>query len=262
MAINQRPARGRGHPPRARRTSRQGRLTLEQGASTRPCRGIRQGGGACGPPYGAVLQYAISTGAAFPTSKWTTWHDLPLQLQDRDQAAGALVVMSQSRRRWTRSWRCGARPAGCREHLAICNTQGFDDPRRSTPSIYTHAGPGIAVSSTKAFLAQITTCSSRALPHRAVDLSPTRPPRVTASTPVSARQGPRRFLTGLGRFTTVCVCVCTHTQWMCGQHTLRVPVPWAGTHPVAVGALKLEELPPRRGGLRGGRAQGREPSPS
>jgi glucosamine--fructose-6-phosphate aminotransferase (isomerizing) len=40
--------------------------------------------------------------------------------------------------------------------LAICNTYGSTIPRESDAVLYTHAGPEIAVASTKAFLAQIT----------------------------------------------------------------------------------------------------------
>ncbi|CAG7844156.1 Glutamine--fructose-6-phosphate aminotransferase [isomerizing] [Pseudoclavibacter triregionum] len=40
--------------------------------------------------------------------------------------------------------------------LSICNTQGATIPRESDAVIYTHAGPEVAVASTKAFLAQIT----------------------------------------------------------------------------------------------------------
>ena len=42
--------------------------------------------------------------------------------------------------------------------VAICNTQGSTIPRESDAALYTHAGPEIAVASTKAFLAQITAC--------------------------------------------------------------------------------------------------------
>ncbi len=38
--------------------------------------------------------------------------------------------------------------------LAICNTQGATIPRESTATVYTHAGPEVAVASTKAFLSQ------------------------------------------------------------------------------------------------------------
>lgn len=48
-----------------------------------------------------------------------------------------------------------AREQGSRV-LAICNTQGSSIPRESDAVLYTHAGPEIAVASTKAFLAQIT----------------------------------------------------------------------------------------------------------
>ncbi|MBA3719436.1 MAG: glutamine--fructose-6-phosphate transaminase (isomerizing), partial [Nocardioidaceae bacterium] len=42
--------------------------------------------------------------------------------------------------------------------LAICNTNGATIPRESDAVIYTHAGPEIAVASTKCFLAQIVAC--------------------------------------------------------------------------------------------------------
>jgi glucosamine--fructose-6-phosphate aminotransferase (isomerizing) len=40
--------------------------------------------------------------------------------------------------------------------ISICNTQGATIPRESDAVIYTHAGPEVAVASTKAFVAQIT----------------------------------------------------------------------------------------------------------
>jgi glucosamine--fructose-6-phosphate aminotransferase (isomerizing) len=42
--------------------------------------------------------------------------------------------------------------------LSICNTHGSTIPRESDAILYTHAGPEIAVASTKAFLGQITAC--------------------------------------------------------------------------------------------------------
>ncbi len=50
-----------------------------------------------------------------------------------------------------------AREQGARV-VAICNTHGSTIPRESDAVLYTHAGPEIAVASTKAFLAQITAC--------------------------------------------------------------------------------------------------------
>jgi glucosamine--fructose-6-phosphate aminotransferase (isomerizing) len=50
-----------------------------------------------------------------------------------------------------------AREQGSRV-IAICNTHGSTIPRESDAALYTHAGPEIAVASTKAFLAQITAC--------------------------------------------------------------------------------------------------------
>jgi len=42
--------------------------------------------------------------------------------------------------------------------LAICNTNGSTIPRESDAVIYTHAGPEIAVASTKGFLSQVVAC--------------------------------------------------------------------------------------------------------
>jgi glucosamine--fructose-6-phosphate aminotransferase (isomerizing) len=42
--------------------------------------------------------------------------------------------------------------------IAICNTTGSTIPRESDAALYTHAGPEVAVASTKAFLAQIAAC--------------------------------------------------------------------------------------------------------
>ncbi len=48
-----------------------------------------------------------------------------------------------------------AREQGART-LSICNTQGSTIPRESDAVLYTHAGPEVAVASTKAFVAQVT----------------------------------------------------------------------------------------------------------
>ena len=47
--------------------------------------------------------------------------------------------------------------------LSICNTQGATIPRESDAIVYTHAGPEVAVASTKAFVAQITALNLLAL---------------------------------------------------------------------------------------------------
>ncbi|NYE21288.1 glutamine--fructose-6-phosphate transaminase (isomerizing) [Microbacterium immunditiarum] len=59
--------------------------------------------------------------------------------------------------------------------LSICNTQGATIPRESDAIVYTHAGPEVAVASTKAFVAQITALYLLALHIGAVrgELSPT-----------------------------------------------------------------------------------------
>ena len=48
-----------------------------------------------------------------------------------------------------------ARERGART-VSICNTQGATIPRESDAVLYTHAGPEVAVASTKAFVAQVT----------------------------------------------------------------------------------------------------------
>src|SRR5690606_26558567 len=50
-----------------------------------------------------------------------------------------------------------AREQGSRV-LAICNTNGATIPRESDAVVYTHAGPEVAVASTKSFLTQIVAC--------------------------------------------------------------------------------------------------------
>ncbi|CAM5302348.1 glutamine--fructose-6-phosphate transaminase (isomerizing) [Streptomyces griseus] len=45
--------------------------------------------------------------------------------------------------------------------LAICNTNGSTIPRESDAVLYTHAGPEVAVASTKAFLTQLVACYLR-----------------------------------------------------------------------------------------------------
>ncbi len=42
--------------------------------------------------------------------------------------------------------------------LAVCNVKGSSIPRESDAVVYTHAGPEIAVASTKAFLTQLVSC--------------------------------------------------------------------------------------------------------
>ncbi|MFH8345984.1 glutamine--fructose-6-phosphate transaminase (isomerizing) [Streptomyces sp. NPDC018045] len=47
--------------------------------------------------------------------------------------------------------------------LAVCNTNGATIPRESDAVLYTHAGPEVAVASTKAFLTQLVACYLLAL---------------------------------------------------------------------------------------------------
>ena len=121
--------------------------------------------------------------------------------------------------------------------LAICNTQGASIPRESDAVLYTHAGPEVAVASTKAFVAQITAAyilglylaqlkgavfrdeihqtldSLKAMPQKIQWVLDTQPPRVTKAAEQLADANSFLFL---------------------GRHVV---------YPVALeGALKLKEI--------------------
>ena len=92
--------------------------------------------------------------------------------------------------------------------LAICNTNGSTIPRESDAVLYTHAGPEVAVASTKAFLTQLVACylvalylaqvrgtkwgdEIRAVVARAVRRSPAQVEQVLETDGAGARAGPR-----------------------------------------------------------------------
>jgi glucosamine 6-phosphate synthetase-like amidotransferase/phosphosugar isomerase protein len=54
-----------------------------------------------------------------------------------------------------------ARPRAARRVLGICNVNGSSIPRECDAVLYTHAGPEIAVASTKAFLTQLLAWGGR-----------------------------------------------------------------------------------------------------
>ena len=111
---------------------------------------------ACG-----TAAYAAQTGA-YAIEQWTRVPvsvELAHEFRYRDPVIGddtLVVSISQSGEtmdtlmavKYARE--CGAKT------LSICNTQGATIPRESDAVIYTHAGPEVAVASTKAFVAQIT----------------------------------------------------------------------------------------------------------
>ena len=75
---------------------------------------------------------------------------------------------SRSRARpWTPSWRFATRASRAPAFLTICNTNGATMPRESDAVLYTHAGPEIAVASTKAFSPRSSrSTSSRSISRR------------------------------------------------------------------------------------------------
>ena len=120
--------------------------------------------------------------------------------------------------------------------ISICNTQGATIPRESNAVVYTHAGPEVAVASTKAFVAQIAALYLFALHLARV--------RGTLSHDELAEQTaellaiPEKIQTTLGQAETVSQLA----KWMSDTRAVL----FLGRHvgfPIALeGALKLKEL--------------------
>ncbi len=113
---------------------------------------------ACGTAAyaGQVAKYAIEHWTRIPVEV-----ELAHEFRYRDPVVGPrTLVVSISQSGETMDTLMAVRYA--REQgatvVAICNTHGSSIPRESDGVLYTHAGPEIAVASTKAFLAQITAC--------------------------------------------------------------------------------------------------------
>ena len=113
---------------------------------------------ACGTAAyaGMVAKYAIEHWCRIPCEV-----ELAHEFRYRDPVVNArtlVVAISQSGETMDTIMAVRhAREQGARV-IAICNTHGSTIPRESDAALYTHAGPEIAVASTKAFLAQITAC--------------------------------------------------------------------------------------------------------
>ncbi|UWF77912.1 MULTISPECIES: glutamine--fructose-6-phosphate transaminase (isomerizing) [Microbacterium] len=111
---------------------------------------------ACGTASYAALvgKYAIEQWARVPVDV-----ELAHEFRYRDPVIGGdtlVVSISQSGETMDTLMAVKyARERGART-LSICNTQGATIPRESDAVVYTHAGPEVAVASTKAFSAQIT----------------------------------------------------------------------------------------------------------
>jgi glucosamine--fructose-6-phosphate aminotransferase (isomerizing) len=114
--------------------------------------------GACGTASyaGMVAKYAIERWTRIPCEV-----ELAHEFRYRDPVVdGNTLVVSISQSGETMDTLMAVKHAhdlGART-LSICNTHGATIPRESDAVLYTHAGPEIAVASTKAFLAQITAC--------------------------------------------------------------------------------------------------------
>jgi len=113
---------------------------------------------ACGTAYhaGLVAKYAIEHWTRVPCEV-----ELASEFRYRDPVVGRqtlVVAISQSGETMDTLMALRyAREQGARV-LAICNTNGATIPRESDAVLYTHAGPEVAVASTKAHLTQLIAC--------------------------------------------------------------------------------------------------------
>ncbi len=113
---------------------------------------------ACGTAFhaGLVAKYAIEHWTRIPCEV-----ELASEFRYRDPVVGRgtlVVAISQSGETMdTLMALRHAREQGARV-LAISNTNGSTIPRESDAVLYTHAGPEVAVASTKAFLTQLVAC--------------------------------------------------------------------------------------------------------
>ncbi|BDV29798.1 glutamine--fructose-6-phosphate transaminase (isomerizing) [Microbacterium terricola] len=111
---------------------------------------------ACGTAAyaGMVGKYALEQWTRLPVDV-----ELAHEFRYRDPVIGAstlVVSISQSGETMDTLMAVKyAREQGAKT-VSICNTQGATIPRESDAIVYTHAGPEVAVASTKAFVAQIT----------------------------------------------------------------------------------------------------------
>ncbi|MEU7100102.1 glutamine--fructose-6-phosphate transaminase (isomerizing) [Streptomyces longwoodensis] len=113
---------------------------------------------ACGTAFhaGMIAKYAIEHWTRIPCEV-----ELASEFRYRDpilDSRSLVIAISQSGETMdTLMALRHAREQGSRV-LAICNTNGSTIPRESDAVLYTHAGPEVAVASTKAFLTQLVAC--------------------------------------------------------------------------------------------------------
>jgi len=110
---------------------------------------------ACGTAYhaGMVAKYAIEKWAKIPVDV-----EIASEYRYRDPIVdkdSLVVAISQSGETMDLLMAVRHAKANGARVLAVCNTNSSTIPRESDAVLYTHAGPEIAVASTKAFLTQI-----------------------------------------------------------------------------------------------------------
>lgn len=120
--------------------------------------------------------------------------------------------------------------------IAVCNTQGSTIPRESDAALYTHAGPEVAVASTKAFVAQIAALYLFGL-HLARVRGTLSPAELAHHTALLSE-----VPAGIAGALESTAQVADLAHWMAGTHSVL----FLGRHvgfPIALeGALKLKEL--------------------
>jgi len=191
---------------------------------------------ACGTAAyaGLVAKYAIEHWCRIPVEV-----ELAHEFRYRDPVVNArtlVVAISQSGETMDTIMAVRhAREQGARV-IAVCNTHGSTIPRESDAALYTHAGPEIAVASTKAFLAQITACYLLGL--YLAQLRGTKFPDEIGEILTQLQAMPEKIqkvLDGLEQVRTM-------ARWMADTRSVL----FLGRHvgyPVAMeGALKLKEL--------------------
>ncbi|MFE0730358.1 glutamine--fructose-6-phosphate transaminase (isomerizing) [Streptomyces antibioticus] len=113
---------------------------------------------ACGTAFhaGLIAKYAIEHWTRIPCEV-----ELASEFRYRDpilDSRSLVIAISQSGETMdTLMALRHAREQGSKV-LAVCNTNGSTIPRESDAVLYTHAGPEVAVASTKAFLTQLVAC--------------------------------------------------------------------------------------------------------
>jgi len=113
---------------------------------------------ACGTAYhaGMVAKYAIEHWTRIPCEV-----ELASEFRYRDPVldrSTLVVAISQSGETMDTLMALRHAKEQKARVLAICNTNGSTIPRESDAVFYTHAGPEVAVASTKAFLTQLVAC--------------------------------------------------------------------------------------------------------